>query len=214
MSRPTGPPNMGQMRGPLSDVVFGNPRSRSLTVCLQSRCFIATWNLSTSMCSVNTVLSKHPFPFVGGSGLARRISTSRRWSVQPCVWLQGAVHMTAGHKTLRGSGPGHKPAFDDAMALVGCPDRRIDRLKETVVACVRLALDGNPRHQASALAHSFVGQAANQSCCHRTSQQARSNGLGNDGHGRAVQLSGLAEGLTRSRRVSWRDVKVGRANST
>jgi hypothetical protein len=98
------------------------------------------------MCSVNTVLSKHPFPFAGGSGLARRISTSRRWSVQPCVWLHGAVHMTAGHKTLRGSGPGHKPAFDNAMALVGCPDRRIDRLKETVVACVRLALDGNPRH--------------------------------------------------------------------
>ena len=39
-------------------------------------------------------------------------------------------------------------------------------------------------------------------------------GLGNDGYGRAVQLSGLAEGLTRSRRLPWRDVKVGRANST
>ena len=45
-------------------------------------------------------------------------------------------------------------------------------------------------------------------------QQARANGLGNDGYRRAVQLSGLAEGLTRSRRVPWRDVKVGRANST
>ena len=38
-----------------------------------------------------------------------------------------AVHMTAGHNALRGSGPGQKHAFEDAMALVGCPDRRIDR---------------------------------------------------------------------------------------
>jgi hypothetical protein len=36
--------------------------------------------------------------------------------------------MTAGHNALRGSGPGQKLAFDDAVALVGCPDRRIDRL--------------------------------------------------------------------------------------
>src|SRR5208283_93784 len=35
--------------------------------------------------------------------------------------------MTAGHNALRGSGPGQKLAFDDALALVGCPDRRIDR---------------------------------------------------------------------------------------
>jgi hypothetical protein len=35
--------------------------------------------------------------------------------------------MTAGHNALRGSGPGQKHAFDNnAMAQVGCPDRRID----------------------------------------------------------------------------------------
>jgi hypothetical protein len=34
--------------------------------------------------------------------------------------------MTAGHNALRGSGPGHNPAFENALALVGCPDRRID----------------------------------------------------------------------------------------
>ena len=50
------------------------------------------------------------------------------WSVQPCVRPVCAVHMTAGHNALRGSGPGQKPAFEDAMAQVGCPDRRIDRL--------------------------------------------------------------------------------------
>src|SRR5438445_860071 len=30
----------------------------------------------------------------------------------------------AGHNALRGSGPGQKLAFDNALALVGCPDRR------------------------------------------------------------------------------------------
>src|SRR6266852_8085805 len=54
--------------------------------------------------------------------------TLQRWSVQPCVRPVCAVHMTAGHNALRGSGPDQKPAFDDAMAHVGCPDRRIDRL--------------------------------------------------------------------------------------
>jgi hypothetical protein len=53
------------------------------------------------------------------------------WSVQPCVRPINAVHMTAGHNTLRGSGPGQKPAFDNAVAHVGCPDRRIDRLCNT-----------------------------------------------------------------------------------
>src|SRR6266436_610103 len=50
----------------------------------------------------------------------------QHWSVQPCVRPVDAVHMTAGHNALRGSGPGHKPAFDNALAQVGCPDRRID----------------------------------------------------------------------------------------
>ncbi len=72
-------------------------------------------------------------PCVDGSGLARRIFTSQTWSVQPCVRLLGAVHMTAGHNALRGSGPGQNLAFENAMAQVGCPDRRIDRLCFTVL---------------------------------------------------------------------------------
>jgi len=55
-------------------------------------------------------------------------SRRRLWSVQPCVRPLNAVHMTAGHNALRGSGPGQKHAFEDAVAHVGCPDRRIDRL--------------------------------------------------------------------------------------
>jgi hypothetical protein len=53
---------------------------------------------------------------VDGSGLAREIFTSQAWSVLPCVRPLGAVHMTAGHNALRGSGPGQKHAFDDAVA--------------------------------------------------------------------------------------------------
>src|ERR1039457_6377233 len=50
----------------------------------------------------------------------------QHWSVQPCVRPFNAAHMTAGHNALRGSGPDQKLAFDNAMAQVGCPDRRID----------------------------------------------------------------------------------------
>jgi hypothetical protein len=52
----------------------------------------------------------------------------QRWSEQPCVRPVSAVHVTAGHNALRGSGPGQFHAFDNAVAQVGCPDRRIDRL--------------------------------------------------------------------------------------
>src|SRR5580658_9030401 len=58
-------------------------------------------------------------------GLSSRV---QHWSVRPCVRPVDAVHMTAGHNALRGSGPGQKDAFDNALAHVGCPDRRIDRL--------------------------------------------------------------------------------------
>jgi hypothetical protein len=51
-------------------------------------------------------------PCVDGSGLARTFFTSQTWSVQPCVRPVCAVHMTAGHNALRGSGPGQQPAFE------------------------------------------------------------------------------------------------------
>jgi hypothetical protein len=65
------------------------------------------------------------------------------------------------------------------------------------------------RHQASALGYSVTHAATPQGRSHRACQQACPNGLGHDGFGRAVQLSGRTEGLMRSRRVSWRDVKLG-----
>ena len=54
--------------------------------------------------------------------------TPQAWSERPCVRPVDAARITAGHNALRGSGPGQKAAFDNAMALVGCPDLRIDRI--------------------------------------------------------------------------------------
>src|SRR5208282_3987595 len=64
------------------------------------------------------------------------------WSVRPCVRPLSAVHVTAGHNALRGSGPGQKDAFDNAMAHVGCPDRRIDRV------CITCCSPSQPSHHA------------------------------------------------------------------
>jgi hypothetical protein len=71
---------------------------------------------------------------VDGSELARLFFRFAGWSVQPCVRPVCAVHMTAGHNAFRGSGPGQKPGFDNALALVGCPDRRIGRLHYVLFA--------------------------------------------------------------------------------
>jgi hypothetical protein len=77
------------------------------------------------------------------------------WSEQPCVRPVCAVHVTAGHNALRGSGPGQKPAFDNnAMAQVGCPDRRIDRL------CITCCSPSQPSHHAGCPARSLHAASA------------------------------------------------------
>ena len=75
-------------------------------------------------------------------------SRLQHWSVQPCVRPFNAVHMTAGHNALRGSGPDQTLAFDNAMARVGCPDRRIDRL------CITCCSPSQPSHHAGCPARS------------------------------------------------------------
>jgi hypothetical protein len=52
--------------------------------------------------------------------------------------------MTAGHNALRGSGPDQKRAFDNAVAQVGCPDRRIDRL---CITCCITPVSRRVRHK-------------------------------------------------------------------
>ncbi len=47
-------------------------------------------------------------------------------AVMCSAYLRG-TQMTAGHNALHGSGPDQQHAFEDALANVGCPDRRIDR---------------------------------------------------------------------------------------
>ena len=98
-------------------------------------------------------------PCVDGSWLASQNFTSRRWSVQPCVRPVSAVRMTAGHNALRGSGPGQKPAFCDALAHVGCPDRRIDRL---CITCLFALPTFTSRQMPSAI--SFTPQGRRVPC--------------------------------------------------
>src|SRR5580700_2482586 len=71
--------------------------------------------------------------------------TSQARSVQPCVRPLSAAHITAGHNALRRSGPGQKLAFENALARVGCPDRRIDRL------CITCCSPSQPSHHAMVL---------------------------------------------------------------
>src|SRR5262249_30326533 len=73
----------------------------------------------------SSVAMGHVWTAPGWQELSSRL---QQWSEQPCVRPVSAVHVTAGHNALRGSGPGQKHAFDNALARVGCPDRRIDRL--------------------------------------------------------------------------------------
>ena len=86
----------------------------------------------------------------------------RLGSVLPCVRPFSAVHMTAGHNALRGSGPGQKPAFEDAMAQVGCPDRRIDRL---CITCCSPSQPFTSRRLSGAI--SFTAQALRVACSAR-----------------------------------------------
>src|SRR5438270_8065402 len=81
-------------------------------------------------------------------------SRLQHWSVQPCVRPLDAVHMTAGHNALRRSGPGQKHAFDNAVAHVGCPDRRIDRL------CITCCSPSQPSHHAGGPARSHYAASA------------------------------------------------------
>ena len=93
-----------------------------------------------------------------GSELARAFFTSQGWSLQPCVRPLDAVHMTAGHNALRGSGPDRKPAFENAPGRVGCPDRRIDRL------CITCCLPSQPSHHVGCPTRSVTPQARRVPC--------------------------------------------------
>src|SRR6478609_8848721 len=101
--------------------------------------------LRTSLGAVGTAEKCHVWTAPSWQELSSR---KQHWSVQPCVRPLDAVHMTAGHNALRGSGPDQKLAFDNAMALVGCPDRRIDRL------CITCCSPSQPSHHAGCPARS------------------------------------------------------------
>ena len=89
-------------------------------------------------------------------------SRLQHWSVQPCVRPLSAAHRAAGHNALRGSGPGQKHAFDNALAHVGCPDRRIDRL---CITCCSPFPTFTSRRMSDAI--SFTPQARRVACSAR-----------------------------------------------
>jgi hypothetical protein len=68
--------------------------------------------------------------------------------------------------------------------------------------------------QTSALAYGVAGQAADQGCGNRARQQDRADGLRHDGDGRAIQRISRACAINEIALGNWRDVKIGRANST
>ena len=57
-------------------------------------------------------LLQHNLPCVDGSELARAFFRFAALVGAAMCSALDAVHMTAGHNALRGSGPGQKPAFD------------------------------------------------------------------------------------------------------
>src|SRR5450830_858124 len=95
------------------------------TIAGQNRPLSALVQKRTNGDAVRLSAKCHVWTAPSWQGLSSRL---QHWSVQPCVRPLSAAHVAAGHNALRGSGPSHKHAFDNAMAQVGCPDRRIDRL--------------------------------------------------------------------------------------
>src|SRR5258708_35103270 len=67
-----------------------------------------------------TAESGHVWTAPGWQGFSLRV---QQWSEQPCVRPVSAVHVTAGHNALRGSGPGQFHAFGHAVHSINCGNR-------------------------------------------------------------------------------------------
>ena len=73
-------------------------------------------SIATNLC---VATNRHHVPCVDGSELARAFFRFAALVGAAMCSALDAVHMTAGHNALRGSGPGQKPAFDNnAMVQV------------------------------------------------------------------------------------------------
>ena len=116
-------------------------------------------NSDHSTAAVRLSAKCHVWTAPGWQELSSRL---QHWSVQPCVRPLSAAHRAAGHNALRGSGPGQKHAFDNALAQVGCPDRRIDRL---CITCCSPFPTFTSRRMSDAI--SFTPQARRVPCIAR-----------------------------------------------
>ena len=96
-------------------------------------------------------------PCVDGSELKGLSSRLQHWSVQPCVRPLDAAHMALAIMPSRIRSRS-KARIRDAMALVGCPDRRIDRL------CITCCSSSQPSHHASCRRDLVMPPARRDSC--------------------------------------------------
>src|SRR6267142_3863604 len=117
------PPGEQPLRGPITSVVDQGARDKARVrsgslARLRRRPMTSGLPSTTDLDEMRERVRL--VPCVDGSGLARAFFTVlQHWSVQPCVRPVGAVHMTAGHNALRGSGPDQHLAFKNALAHVG-----------------------------------------------------------------------------------------------
>jgi len=95
-------------------------------------------------------------PCVDGSRLSRGYRTgAASVGAAMCSAYSCGSHKAAGHNAFRGSGPGQQLAFDNAVAQVGCPDRRVD---QSCITCC-LPFPTVPTAPSPALFHSPPQQA-------------------------------------------------------
>ena len=128
------------------------------------------------------------------------------------LWFPDSRRLTAARPSQRG------PA--NAAAWIGQARRHQETRRSLSAQLIhrrgsrRDPLCQGPRHPASTLADGVASAEADQGRRHRARQQDRQNGLGHDGQGRALQRTRRACGVNEVSLGIWRDVKVGRANST
>lgn len=90
------------------------------------QCEILTWRKSSPRCLIYADATKCVATLIGNVWrllLGEENLYSPRRAEQPFVRPSFVALISAGHNAFCGSGPDQKPAFDDAMADGGCPDR-------------------------------------------------------------------------------------------
>jgi len=111
--------------------------------------------------------SGHVWTAPDWQGLSSRL---QHWSEQPCVRPVCAVHMTAGHNALRGSGPGQNLAFHDAVALDCMSPPQMRRLTLDVATRVTRMSRAEPQTRRASRGSSYRSLCRNRHVQNRVMQ--------------------------------------------